>query len=125
MGASLTDSLETTATISVRDLRVNYGEREILHGISFDVNRGETLVILGGSGSGKSTLLRTLVGLEKPTSGQIWIKGQDIAAISSSAMDEIRSEEHTSELQSHLNLVCRLLLEKKKKKQHKTNMSAA
>ncbi len=59
MEASLTDSLETTATISVRDLRVNYGEHEILHGISFDVNRGETLVILGGSGSGKSTLLRT------------------------------------------------------------------
>jgi len=79
MEATLTDSLETTATISVRDLRVNYGEREILHGITFDVNRGETLVILGGSGSGKSTLLRTLVGLEKPTSGQIWIKGQDIA----------------------------------------------
>ena len=87
-----TDSPETTATISVRDLRVNYGEREILHGISFDVNRGETLVILGGSGSGKSTLLRTLVGLEKPSAGQIWIKGQDIAAISSSDMDEIRKK---------------------------------
>jgi len=38
------------------------GECEILHGISFDVQRAETLVILGGSGSGKSTLLRTLVG---------------------------------------------------------------
>src|SRR6195256_212172 len=92
MEAALTDSLESTATISVRDLRVNYGEREILHGISFDVNRGETLVILGGSGSGKSTLLRTLVGLEKPTSGQIWIKGQDIATISRVEMDEIRKK---------------------------------
>src|SRR3977135_1020343 len=92
MEATLTDSLETTATISVRDLRVNYGEREILHGISFDVNRGETLVILGGSGSGKSTLLRTLVGLAQPTSRQIWTQGQDIAAISSSAMDEIRKK---------------------------------
>src|SRR6266704_2743907 len=50
--------------LSLRNLRVSYGEREILHGISFDVVRGETLVILGGSGSGKSTLLRTLVGLE-------------------------------------------------------------
>src|SRR5882724_10419571 len=87
-----TDSPETTATVSVRDLRVNYGEREILHGISFDVTRGETLVILGGSGSGKSTLLRTLVGLEKPSSGQIWIKGQDIAAISPEEMDEIRKK---------------------------------
>jgi phospholipid/cholesterol/gamma-HCH transport system ATP-binding protein len=90
MGTAVIDSLETAATISVRDLRVNYGEREILHGISFDVHRGETLVILGGSGSGKSTLLRTLVGLEKPSSGQIWIKGQDIAAIPASEMDTIR-----------------------------------
>jgi len=76
--------------LSLRDLHVSYGDREILHGINFDVKRGETLVILGGSGSGKSTLLRTLVGLEKPSSGQIWIKCQDIAAISPAEMDEIR-----------------------------------
>src|SRR6476661_3770102 len=92
MEASLIDSLETTATISVRDLRVNYGDREILHGVSFDVQQGETLVILGGSGSGKSTLLRTLVGLEKPSAGQIWMKGQDIATISRAEMDEIRKK---------------------------------
>src|ERR1700726_1029493 len=90
METLLTDSLESAATISVRDLRVNYGEREILHGITFDVNRGETLVILGGSGSGKSTLLRTLVGLEKPTAGQISIKGRDLAETSAAEMDEIR-----------------------------------
>ena len=76
--------------ISLRDLRVSYGGREILHGINFDVVQGETLVILGGSGSGKSTLLRTLVGLEKPSSGQIWIKGQDLAKASASEMHEIR-----------------------------------
>src|ERR1700674_1750269 len=92
MESSLTDSLETTATISVRDLRVNYGEREILHGISFDVNRGETLVILGGSGSGKSPPLRPLVGLVQPSSGEIWIKGQNITAISQSEMDAIRKK---------------------------------
>src|ERR1700726_5126315 len=85
-------SLETDTMISVRDLRVNYGDREILHGINFDVNRGETLVILGGSGSGKSTLLRTLVGLEKPSSGEIWIKGKNIAAIPLAEMDEIRKK---------------------------------
>src|ERR1700680_3873722 len=81
---------EPKAVISLRDLRVSYGDREILHGINFDVMRGETLVILGGSGSGKSTLLRTLVGLERPSSGQIWIKGQDIATISQAEMDDIR-----------------------------------
>jgi phospholipid/cholesterol/gamma-HCH transport system ATP-binding protein len=83
---------ESEAMISLRNLRVSYGEREILHGISFDVKRGETLVILGGSGSGKSTLLRTLVGLEIPTSGEIWLKGKNIAAISASEMDEIRKK---------------------------------
>jgi phospholipid/cholesterol/gamma-HCH transport system ATP-binding protein len=76
--------------ISVVNLRVSYGEREILHGITFDVRRGETMVILGGSGSGKSTLLRTLVGLEKPTSGEVWIQGSNTAEISEREMDEIR-----------------------------------
>src|SRR5437660_11680377 len=76
--------------LSLRNLRVSYGEREILHGISFDVVRGETLVILGGSGSGKSTLLRTLVGLEKPSAGEIWIEGRDLAKTSAAEMDEIR-----------------------------------
>src|SRR6516225_661303 len=78
--------------ISLRDLRVSYGGgREILHGISFDVQRGETLVILGGSGSGKSTLLRTLVGLQRPTSGEVWIRGKNFASISDQERDEIRT----------------------------------
>ena len=85
-------AMESEAMISLRNLRVSYGEREILHGISFDVKRGETLVILGGSGSGKSTLLRTLVGLERPSSGEIWLKGKNIAAISPAEMDEIRKK---------------------------------
>jgi phospholipid/cholesterol/gamma-HCH transport system ATP-binding protein len=76
--------------VSLRDLRVSYGDREILHGISFDVLRGETMVILGGSGSGKSTLLRTLVGLEKPSAGEIWIRGKNLADISQDELDEIR-----------------------------------
>src|SRR5713226_4205139 len=82
----------TEPVISLRNLRVSYGEREILHGINLDVVRGETLVILGGSGSGKSTLLRTLVGLEKPSAGEIWIKGRDLAKTSTAEMDEIRTK---------------------------------
>jgi len=78
--------------ISVRNLRVNYGEREILHGISFDVPAGETMVILGGSGSGKSTLLRTLVGLEQPTSGEILMRGRNVAALSKSERNELRKK---------------------------------
>jgi phospholipid/cholesterol/gamma-HCH transport system ATP-binding protein len=84
------DSSDSEAMVSLRDLRVSYGDREILHGISFDVKRGETMVILGGSGSGKSTLLRTLVGLERPSAGEIWLRGKNLAAISDDEMDEIR-----------------------------------
>ncbi|HTC64135.1 MAG TPA: ATP-binding cassette domain-containing protein [Candidatus Saccharimonadales bacterium] len=86
------ESPQSEPAISVHDLRVSYGEREVLHGINFDVLPGETLVILGGSGSGKSTLLRTLVGLEKPSAGEILIKGQDLAKASSSQLDEIRKK---------------------------------
>ncbi len=63
--------------IEVTDLVVKYGENTVLDGISFDVPRGETFVILGGSGSGKSTLLRNLVGLMRPYSGCIMFEGKD------------------------------------------------
>ncbi|PYU16048.1 MAG: ABC transporter ATP-binding protein [Acidobacteria bacterium] len=90
---SMTDEArQNDAIISVRDLRLRFGEREILHGISFDVRRYETLVILGGSGSGKSTLLRALVSLEKPSAGEIWVKGKNIAQVSGAEMDEIRKK---------------------------------
>jgi len=78
--------------LSVRNLRVRYGEREILHGISFEVPRGETLVIMGGSGCGKSTLLRTLVGLQRPSSGEIWIRGKETATLSDEELDDIRKK---------------------------------
>jgi len=85
---SISDQQQTA--ISVAGLRVSYGGREILHGISFDVHRGETLVILGGSGSGKSTLLRALIGLQKPTAGEVWINGVNTTQISEREMDAIR-----------------------------------
>src|SRR5574337_1319168 len=88
----MNDAPHDDAVIAVRDLRVQYGEREVLHGIRFDVRRNETMVILGGSGSGKSTLLRALVGLEKASSGEIWVKGKNIAQIPVAEMDEIRKK---------------------------------
>src|SRR5437899_3131673 len=76
--------------ISAHDLRVRYQDREVLHGLTFDVRRGETLVVIGGSGSGKSTMLRTLVGLERPSSGEVRIKGVDITKAGAREMDGIR-----------------------------------
>src|SRR5262245_30199208 len=76
--------------ITASDVRLRYGDREVLHGLTFDVGRGETLVVIGGSGSGKSTMLRTLVGLEKPSSGEVRIKGVDITKACDREMDAIR-----------------------------------
>ena len=78
--------------IRVRDLHVGYDGREVLHGISFEVKAGETMVVLGGSGSGKSTLLRTLIGLEKPTSGEIWLHGQEFCSMSKSDANALRKK---------------------------------
>ncbi len=72
--------------ISIRNLQTHYGSRQILKDINLDIYRGETMVILGRSGCGKSTLLRHIVGLAKPTSGQIIIKGHDIVQLSEDEM---------------------------------------
>jgi phospholipid/cholesterol/gamma-HCH transport system ATP-binding protein len=81
---------DASAAIAVSELRAGYGDREILHGITFDVRRGETMVILGGSGSGKSTLLRTLVGLQRPASGEIWINGINTGQVPEREMNRLR-----------------------------------
>jgi phospholipid/cholesterol/gamma-HCH transport system ATP-binding protein len=61
--------------IIVDDLRIGWGSRVLMEHVSFEVERGTTLAILGGSGSGKSTLLRYLIGLERPQAGRIDIDG--------------------------------------------------
>ena len=76
--------------ISVRDLKVRYGERAVLDGVSLDIYRGETMVILGGSGSGKSTLLRHMEGLEHPAGGSVTVKGVDLATASRKTLTELR-----------------------------------
>lgn len=64
--------------ISVRNLRVGYGERVLLDDASFDVWRGEIVVILGGSGSGKSSLMKNIIGLYRPMAGDIVIDGRSL-----------------------------------------------
>jgi len=63
--------------IEVRDLTMMYGPAVIMQELSFQVERGEVFVIMGGSGSGKSTLLKHLIGLKKPAQGTILFAGQD------------------------------------------------
>jgi len=62
----------------VENLYKSYGDLKVLRGISFNVNKGETVVIMGPSGSGKSTLLRCIVRLVEPDSGKVWIDGVEV-----------------------------------------------
>jgi phospholipid/cholesterol/gamma-HCH transport system ATP-binding protein len=76
--------------ISFRNVRKSFSDREVLKGISFDIPTGQILFILGTSGTGKSVLLKSIVGLLKPTSGEIFIEGQDVAPLSENEMFPIR-----------------------------------
>jgi len=76
--------------ISIRDLVVEYEGRRVLDGLNLDIEHGETMVLLGGSGSGKSTLLRQIIGLERPKSGSVTIKGVDITRCSGAELKKLR-----------------------------------
>ena len=76
--------------ISIRDLVVEYDGHRVLDNLSLDIEHGETMVLLGGSGSGKSTLLRQILGLERPKSGSVFVKGMDITSCSAGELKTIR-----------------------------------
>lgn len=76
--------------IRVVDLCTFYGERQILKNVNLDVQKGETMVILGGSGTGKSTLLRHIIRLENPSSGHVYIKNHDICHMPEERFDLLR-----------------------------------
>ncbi|HEY6559884.1 MAG TPA: ABC transporter ATP-binding protein [Polyangiaceae bacterium] len=81
----------TRPLIEVRDLVKRYGDKTVLSGVDLEVYRGETLVVIGGSGSGKTTLARLIMGLEKPTSGRIFLKGVEMTALDSQALISLRA----------------------------------
>lgn len=76
--------------IKIQDVCKTFGSHEALKHINLEIESGETIAIIGGSGSGKSTLLRLLVGLDKPTSGEIYIMGQPISHMGEKELDKLR-----------------------------------
>ncbi len=64
--------------LEVKDLSISYGDIEAVHGISFDVEKGELISIIGANGAGKSTTLRALMGVQEVRSGRITFEGRDI-----------------------------------------------
>ncbi len=83
---------DSTPAIEFRDVYLSFGEQKILNGVSFQVRRGKTLILMGGSGTGKSTTLKLVLGLLKPDSGRVLVDGQDVTDFSEREMIEVRQK---------------------------------
>ena len=82
--------MSATPVIEVSDLVRQFGKRRVLNGLSFTVNKGDTMIIMGGSGCGKSTLLRHLIGALRPTSGSIKLFGQETTTMDDEQLSGVR-----------------------------------
>jgi phospholipid/cholesterol/gamma-HCH transport system ATP-binding protein len=78
------------ALIDVKNFKKSYEGRSVHRDVTFHVNKGECVGLVGGSGIGKSVVLRSLIGLEKPDGGEIWIEGEEISRLSERALVKIR-----------------------------------
>ncbi len=76
--------------IKLINVNKSFGGKSVLRDINLTINDGETIAIIGGSGSGKSTLLRLMIGLIRPTSGEIYIDGTEISGLTEEELDKVR-----------------------------------
>jgi lipoprotein-releasing system ATP-binding protein len=86
----------TELVLEARDVRREFREGAatlaVLKGVNLQLAAGERLAIVGASGSGKTTLLQILGGLDRPTSGTVWLAGQDVHALSEAARGALRNQ---------------------------------
>ncbi len=76
--------------IETRELRKNFGANVILDGVNLNIEKGESVVIIGRSGGGKSVLLKHLIGLLQPDSGQVLVDGEDISGLNERELIRVR-----------------------------------
>ncbi|HEU4402965.1 MAG TPA: ABC transporter ATP-binding protein [Candidatus Polarisedimenticolia bacterium] len=80
------------AFVRFDDVHKAFGAKGVLEGITFEIRRGETMVVLGGSGSGKSVLIRHIIGLHRPDSGHVIVDGEDIVEYDEDQLIPIRKK---------------------------------
>jgi len=80
------------AFVEFKDVHKAFGDKTVLDGITFDIRRGETMVVLGGSGSGKSVLIRHIIGLHRPDRGQVIVDGEDIVGYGEEELIPVRKK---------------------------------
>ena len=82
--------MDREPVIIVKNLTARFGSNLVFENVNFEVYKGEILVIVGESGCGKSTLLKILIGLQKPSSGQVLYQGTDIVSADDDRLNEYR-----------------------------------
>ena len=82
--------MTSSPAIELRNVSLSFDDKRVLSEISFVLEAGSTLILLGVTGSGKSVLLKVIVGLLKPDSGEVWIEGQDLVPLTEEALQPIR-----------------------------------
>lgn len=82
--------MSTEAVIQIDHLNRSFGTNNVLRDFSFDLQRGESVVVLGKSGSGKSVLIKCIIGLISPDSGSVKVFGNEIPELSREALDKVR-----------------------------------
>jgi phospholipid/cholesterol/gamma-HCH transport system ATP-binding protein len=88
--ATRDERAQSSEIVVLKEVRKSFGDREVLKGIDLVCRRGETTCIVGGSGAGKTTLLRLIVALDRPTSGQILIDGEDTVPMGEMELNRVR-----------------------------------
>jgi len=80
------------AFVRFEDVHKSFGTKKVLQGITFDIRRGETMVVLGGSGSGKSVLIRHIIGLHRPDRGRVVVDGEEIVGYDEEQLIPVRKK---------------------------------
>src|ERR1700726_2363154 len=91
---TLSDTQETMELITLKDIYKTYylGEIDVpvLKGVSLEIGKGEMVALMGASGSGKTTLMNLLGGLDRPTSGEYWLDGEEISKLTPEGRADVR-----------------------------------
>ena len=78
--------------IEIKDLQKSFGANKVLNGVTLNINKGETLVIIGRSGEGKSVLIKHIVGLLYPDSGYVKVEGQNVTELNEKELYNLRKK---------------------------------
>jgi phospholipid/cholesterol/gamma-HCH transport system ATP-binding protein len=81
----------STPLLKLDGVEKSFGAKQVLRGVSLDVARGQSLVVIGGSGSGKSVMLKNALGLMTPDKGQIFFDGEDVTNATGKAREQMRA----------------------------------